>query len=162
MDLSSGNTSRDNPGIIHENAMPSRRSSPPRKIATCASPRRVTCLHLSARVSRSGVHSVRYPRPLATLDAIAHRMDNQGPRITRLQGSGPPPDSCQMLGACHLNAPLFFAATLLLDEQLDDDMGIGPAETLTTPFTVTDFDWSNIASGRCASAGLPVSIAAMT
>src|ERR1017187_1698207 len=35
-----------------------------------------------------------------------------------------------MLRARHLNAPLFVAATLRLDEQLDEDMGIGPAEIL--------------------------------
>ena len=55
-------------------------------------------------------------------------MDDQGHLVTLLQGSGLPPDARQMLRARHLNAPLFFVAALRLDEQLNEDMWIGPAE----------------------------------
>src|ERR1700683_183187 len=57
-------------------------------------------------------------------------MNRQGHLVTRLQGCGPPPNARQVLGARHLNAPLNFAASLRLDKQLDEYMGIGPAEIL--------------------------------
>src|SRR5208282_193883 len=39
---------------------------------------------------------------LATLTAIAHGMDDQGHLVTRLQSSGPPTNSRQVLRARHL------------------------------------------------------------
>jgi hypothetical protein len=66
-----------------------------------------------------------------------------------------------MLRAGHLNAPLFFAAAIRLDEQLDEDMGIGPAEIFDGAMQRDRLRLSNIANEWCASAELAVSIAAM-
>jgi len=57
-------------------------------------------------------------------------MDHQGHLVTRLHGSGLPPDTRQMFRAGHFNAPLVFVASIVLDEQLYKDMGIAPAEVL--------------------------------
>src|SRR5690349_11106211 len=68
---------------------------------------------------------------LAALNnAVAHGMDIQNHLVTRLYSTGPPADSRQMLRARHLDAPLFVNALVILHHQLDEHMGIGPAEIL--------------------------------
>src|SRR6185437_5691042 len=105
---------------------PRRRVRAPRPVHVSAE-----SFSLSRWSAREGSGRAAPRNVLAALNnAVAHGMDIQNHLVTRLYSTGPPADSRQMLRARHLDAPLFVDALVILHHQLDEHMGIGPAEIL--------------------------------